>query len=954
MQLKFLHLSENLKFSTKTIFLFALLLLMTRNYGQQQTKMFVVLDEIHHVLKVKQTIQFTNNSTVSLSKLVLNDWNHAYSNKYSPLGKRFSDEYVRNFHLAPDSERGSTTITKILINDSLTNWNRANNHLDIIEIALENTLQPSESIKINIEYELKIPNSKFTRFGYSDGKYLLNNCFLSLSRLSNDGQFVYYSNENLEDMANAIYTNIDINFVIPTNYEITNNLDLVSQIESDTTKTISFRANNSSQIILAIEKENSYESFKNDQIEVQTNLNDTKLNGIQKAIIIDKIVHYVSDNLGKIPAKKIIVSQVDYERNPFYGLNQLPSILSPFPNEFLYEIKFLKAYLHNYLKTSLKIDVRKDAYIFDATQVYIMMKYIEENHPDMKLIGNLGTFKLLKSYFLANASFNEQYNYLWLLMARKNLDQSIGDSKETLIKFNEQIAGKYKAGLSFKYLNNYLKDNSVEKSIKEFITLNENKQTDTNDFQAILKKNASQNIDWFFPNLIYSNKLIDYSFSKSKKTKDNIAVTIQNNSKITAPITVSGLKNNQIVFRKWFPNIATDTTLVFPKKYLDKLILNDSNTIPEYNKKNNYKSLRSLFLLNRPIKFNLIRDLEDARYNQIFYTPEIGYNLYDGIIISVELKNRTLLDKPFIFSLSPSYSTATKSLTGFMSCYFNQQRRDSKLYNIGYGLSSSYYHYIQNASYLKINASVSLSFRDLNLRSNKRQNLSFRQVFVNKESAPLISSNDQSPLQYTAYDGGYSYQNSEMSNSLGFGGGFSFSKNFGKATAGISYRKLFENNYQIGLRLFAGTFFYNKDINTNAFGLDRPKDILFDYSFYGRSESTGFFSQQIIIAEGGFKSKLQNPYANKWMTTLNVTSSVWHWIELYGDVGFYQSKSKNIQFGYDSGLHLDLVPNYFELFLPIYSTNGFELGQKNYHQKIRFIFTISPKTLTKLFTRKWF
>ena len=143
---------------------------MTRNYGQQQTKMFVVLDEIHHVLKVKQTIQFTNNSTVSLSKLVLNDWNHAYSNKYSPLGKRFSDEYVRNFHLAPDSERGSTTITKILINDSLTNWNRANNHLDIIEIALENTLQPLESIKINIEYELKIPNSKFTRFGYSDGK----------------------------------------------------------------------------------------------------------------------------------------------------------------------------------------------------------------------------------------------------------------------------------------------------------------------------------------------------------------------------------------------------------------------------------------------------------------------------------------------------------------------------------------------------------------------------------------------------------------------------------------------------------------------------------------------------------------------------------------------------------------------------------------------------------------
>ena len=257
MQLKFLHLSENLKFSTKTIILFAFLLLITKNYGQQQTKMIVVLDEIYHSLTVKQTIQFTNNSNISLSKLVLNDWNHAYSNKYSPLGKRFSDEYVRNFHLAPDSERGNTTITKVLVNDSLTNWNRANNHLDIIEIVLKNSLEPLESIKINIEYTLKIPNSKFTRFGYEDGKYLLNNCFLSLSRLSNDGQFIYYSNENLEDIANATYTNINIDFVIPKNHEITCNLDLITQIESDATKTISFSNKNSSQIQLAIEKENS-------------------------------------------------------------------------------------------------------------------------------------------------------------------------------------------------------------------------------------------------------------------------------------------------------------------------------------------------------------------------------------------------------------------------------------------------------------------------------------------------------------------------------------------------------------------------------------------------------------------------------------------------------------------------------------------------------------------------
>ncbi|MBF1997325.1 hypothetical protein H0I59_03000, partial [Flavobacterium psychrophilum] len=52
--------------------------------------MTVVLNEVSHSLIVTQTIQFINNSDKPLSKLVLNDWNNAYSNKYSPLGKRFS------------------------------------------------------------------------------------------------------------------------------------------------------------------------------------------------------------------------------------------------------------------------------------------------------------------------------------------------------------------------------------------------------------------------------------------------------------------------------------------------------------------------------------------------------------------------------------------------------------------------------------------------------------------------------------------------------------------------------------------------------------------------------------------------------------------------------------------------------------------------------------------------
>ena len=57
-------------------------------------------------------------------------------------------------------------------------------------------------------------------------------------------------------------------------------------------------------------------------------------------------------------------------------------------------------------------------------------------------------------------------------MARKNLDQPLGSPKNTLIKFNEQIASKYRAGLSIRFLDDYLQNNAVPNSIKQFYDKN--------------------------------------------------------------------------------------------------------------------------------------------------------------------------------------------------------------------------------------------------------------------------------------------------------------------------------------------------------------------------------------------------------------------------------------------------------------------------------------------------
>ena len=227
-----------------------------------------------------------------------------------------------------------------------------------------------------------------------------------------------------------------------------------------------------------------------------------------------------------------------------------------------------------------------------------------------------------------------------------------------------------------------------------------------------------------------------------------------------------------------------------------------------------------------------------------------------------------------------------------------------------------------------------------------------RQIIVNREKSAFVV--DNSAENYSVFDAKYFNSRTEVTNHFGFTSDIQIASKFAKIASELEYRKLFENNLQINLRLYAGSFLLNRtNSDFFSFALDRPTDYLFDYGYYGRSESTGLFSQQFIVSEGGFKSKLATPYANQWITTINGSFNVWNWIEVYGDMGLVKNKFQSPKFVYDSGIRLNLVTDYFELYFPVYSNKGWEIAQKNYNEKIRFLITISPKTLINLFKRKW-
>jgi len=438
----------------KIIFTVLLVFTSLKQYGQHHSHIVAQVNMKNNTLNVQQELVFFNQSEDTLTSIVLNDWMNAYSSKTSPLARRFSDEFYRGFHLANKEERGGTTNLNISNLDNPLSWDRTINP-DLILVKLDNKLAPNEKTTLCFTYVVKVPSDKFTEYGHTEnGGMVLKNWFLTPARYENH-LFVKNSNYNLDDIANAP-VDFDVDIIIPKKIVVTSDLESELSKQNEDFSFYNLKGENRTDFSLFLEPKQSFQSYKNSTVEVLTNLNGDKADEIQKAIAIDRVVNFTNNLIGSYTHSKITISQVDYNRNPFYGLNQLPAFIVPFPDEFLFEIKFLKTYLNNYLKNNLKLDPRKDNWIYDGIQVYTMMRYIEENYPDCKMMGNVSTYKLFKGYNLLNLDFNEQYSYFYLLMARKNLDQPLGDSKESLIKFNEQIASKYRAGLSLIYLDNYL------------------------------------------------------------------------------------------------------------------------------------------------------------------------------------------------------------------------------------------------------------------------------------------------------------------------------------------------------------------------------------------------------------------------------------------------------------------------------------------------------------------
>ncbi len=943
----------------KALIFLSVCLISFSSYAQNVINIIGTVNPDNKSITISQTVIYKNTSDDTLKEVYLSNWNNSYSTKSTALAKRFEEEFSTKFHLAKDKQRSFTTIESVVDKDNnLLESRHLKNQIDILKVNLKNPLKPNTSFQLKLKYTIVLPDAIFTDYGFTeDGNFELKDWYITPAVY--DGKWQYYSNKNLNDLY-VPKSDISIQLTYPSNYYITTELDSKIINSNSETTTIKLKGQDRVHTYLSLNKNTTFNKVTTDDFTVITDIEEKRVSPQSRAIIADRVTNFLSENLGQYPHKKLLISQIEYNKNPLYGLNQLPSFFRPFKDDFQYELKLLKTALNKYIENIHITNPRKEHWLNDALSIYFLMKYIEDYYPDSKLLGTLSKIWGVRSFHISDLDYNFQYYLYSMEAARKNNDQPITTSKDSLTKFNANIAGRYKAGIGLNYLDDYTEDIDLRDLIKVYLEENSLKEASPKNFEAFLKSKTNKNIDWFFSDYLNTRKKIDYKISRVKTTEDSIILTIKNKRNNSAPISLFSLKNDSVVNKTWIDSISKSKTLSIPKDGADRLVLDYDNVIPEFNQRDNYRSTKGPSFWSKPLQFRLFKDIEDPYYNQVFFMPLVQFeNIYDGLTLGTKVYNKTILRKRLNYRFSPQYALNSKSLTGSGTVFYTHNLEDSNLFNITYGISASYRSFAQDAFFRRLRPNISFIFRDKNdLRSDKRHSLSLRYVDIARSIGPnaVISDIDEEP-DYGVLNLRYVRSSPGIINFSRFFADFQVSSNFSKFALNYEFRKLTKNNRNFNLRLFAGTFLSNKtdpDSNFFSFALDRPTDYLFDFNYLGRSEDAGIFSQQIIIAEGGFKSKLDTAFANQWMATANFSTSLWRYIQFYGDIGFLKNKFSSANFVYDSGIRLNLVEDYFEIFFPLYSNNGWEVGQPNYDQKIRFMFTVDPQVLLGLFRRKWY
>ena len=186
------------------------------------------------LIKINQKSIVLNKYNKPIDTLFFNDWSNSYSNSKSPLAQKLAEEFDRSFYLSSKKSKGRTKIESFMVNKDLLEWHRLNDQNDIIYVVLKEPLVSSDSISLNLNYSITIPDRQFTGVGYKKNHINIQDFIIALSPFDN-GKWLIQSNLNLND--NSLYkSHYLIKWTYPKNLHLLSSMNKIYSLSKENFK----------------------------------------------------------------------------------------------------------------------------------------------------------------------------------------------------------------------------------------------------------------------------------------------------------------------------------------------------------------------------------------------------------------------------------------------------------------------------------------------------------------------------------------------------------------------------------------------------------------------------------------------------------------------------------------------------------------------------------------------
>ena len=914
---------------------------MTFCFTQQYNEIDAQVEPLSGLIEVKQLFRYTNETSTALDTLYLYDWNHAYSDTSTLMAVKLAQEFNFKFEKSQPNEKGYTKIQSFRSDLGSLNWHRLEKQKDIIAIHLPRPIQAQDSIVFSSSYILKLPANDFTGYGIGNNDEIsFSNGFLQFVHLGFDGKWNLDSNYGFDDRT-ALRSSTKFTICFPEDYSIIPSIKGAFQNGC-------WQSKNKIQGDLAfyLKKTSSFKSFESSNFEILSDMAEGL--GTTKAVvkITKRIQKFAEDFFGNLSNQYFLIDSEFYNQNPIVGFDLLLNTLRPISKEEQFELKAIQVLMRKLVKYKFPDNYRQNKWLADGLSHYLFIRYLETYFPSLKLIGNLADFPLLSNYQFAQAPFSFKTNLQAAFVYRRNLTQPLQTPSQDLTKYNRKIALRSRSALGIKILEETESREQVDAFIFNLFTSKNqlNPLTIQKHFELFFEDRAK----WFYEGYCTDNGLTDYEIRQIGKLNNQVQVEFTNHNKSQNPVKLNSYSKNELVSSIWMSGGIEKQQLTFDETQIDKIVLNPEQLALETNVNNNNIWLNKSFA-KRDRRFRLFEDIPSSHYTTTYISPNLAYNAYDGILFGMVIHNGLILRQPTTMYFSPQYGAKEMSLSGSLSIRHRSFFQKKKLASISYGFGAESFHFNPNQRYYRFNPQIDATFRPDGLASNTRSFLGLELVslFQEDQNKKLVDVTFNSSLSY-------GYSNSSSSSSKGFGVALQTGDSFTKFSAYYRNRKYYSEGKQYTFRFFIGLLSDQNNTGNFDFGISRVNDYSFKYKLLGRSETSGFFSQQYILAEGGFKSFISTQTANQWMMSANFSTTLWRGLEVYSDIGVVKNRKKNKRFIYDAGLSVNLVQDYMAIYFPLYSNLGWEIDDKAYSSKIRFTLSVQVSDLVSLFARSWF